>query len=60
MFDVANQFSKSTVSILAKKQITIIAPSGFGENGQHAYLINDKGMGKVRTYLEILAIAKGK
>lgn len=58
------QFGKRVVNRLAKKGIKVIGtqmiPDERGEyaNATVAYMLDDNGTGKLRSYLEVLALSK--
>ena len=64
-FIASKDFRKTTLNRLAKKGIFVIGWQAYQEtyaNGAtgtaHAYCLDDNGTGKVRCFLEVLAIAE--
>ena len=61
-------FGKRTVNSLAKRGITFIGMTVIPDmnssmplaNGETGYEINDNGVAKLKTFLEIIKIAEGK
>lgn len=60
---VARDFSRKTLSALRKQGITIVGATfvpgtdGSYANGERAYQLDDNGTSRLRTFLEVLAIA---
>ncbi len=60
-----NHFNKQTVKALGRQGITIIGITAIPDekgsflNSQTGYQLNDNGTHKIRTYLQVLALAKG-
>lgn len=58
-------FAKEVVKALKKRGITIVGATwvpgkdGSYANGETAYRLNDNGTSKLRTYLEVVALAGG-
>jgi hypothetical protein len=59
----SRDFNRSTLASLARKGVRITGlqglpgPDGSFANGERGYLLDDNGTGKVRTFMQVLAMA---
>ena len=60
-FIAGKDFSKATLNALARKGIYVIGSFCINaQTGEVAYQLSGNGTGKVRSFIDVLAIAKGQ
>lgn len=59
-----SHFSKKTLKALSKRGITVVSATyvpgtdGSYANGESAYMLDDNGTGRMRSFLQVLEMAK--